>query len=159
MNFLSKFLQLRKLRRYEERINFQQMVWLQLKPILQRENKIRQEKKEIQEERNKIILPSWSKILLLLLFFNFTVLEIFIGWVTIQSFSLAYATGGSPDFTPLITLISAVIGETISYGIYSAKSKAENIEGGIVHDTAMYKLKNENEEVEKDDSNNDSAVG
>lgn len=146
MIFLSKFLQLRKLRRYKERVAFQDFTWKQLKPTLLRENKIRQEKKEIQEERNKIILPSWSKLLLLLLFFNFTILEIFIGWVTVQSFQLAFMIGGSPDFTPLVTLISLVIGETIGYGIYCAKSKAENTEGGIVYDTAMYKLKNQNEE-------------
>lgn len=155
MNFLSKFLQLRKLRKDYDRIIFQEKLWEQLKPALLRENKLKQEKKEIQIERNKIVLPAWSKMLLLLLFFNFTILEIFIGWVTVQSFTLAFATGGSPDFTPLITLISAVIGETISYGIYSAKSKAENVAGGIVFETTMQKLKNETEESEE----NDSAVG
>jgi hypothetical protein len=44
-----------------------------------------------------------------------------------------------PDFSPLITLISLVVGETISYGIYSAKSKAENTQGGIIYDIAMKK--------------------
>ena len=105
----------------------------------------------IEVERNKIKLPAWSKLLLILLFINFTLLEIFISWVTIQSFQLAFMTGGSPDFTPLVTLISLVIGETIGYGIYCAKSKAENTEGGIVYDTAMYKLKNETEEKEEAD--------
>jgi hypothetical protein len=147
-NFLSKFLQLRKLRRYKENIKFKEMIWQQLKPNLLLSNKLKQEKKEIQVEGNKIVLPAWSKLLLVLLFINFTALEIFIGWVTVQSFSLAFATGGSPDFTPLVTLISLVVGETISYGIYSAKSKAENVEGGIVHDTAMYKLQNQNNEEE-----------
>ena len=151
MNFLSKFLQLRKLRKDKERIAFDNFIWLQLKPALLLSNKIKQEKKEIQMERNKIVLPAWSKLLLVLLFINFTALEIFIGWVTIQSFSLAFATGGSPDFTPLITLISLVVGETISYGIYSAKSKAENVAGGIVYDTTMYKLQNETEDKEDAD--------
>ena len=151
MIFLSKFLQLRKLRRHREKVEFQDFTWKQLKPTLLRENKIRQEKKKIREERNKIILPSWSKLLLLLLFVNFTILEIFIGWVTVQSFQLAFMTGGSPDFTPLVTLIGLVMGETIGYGIYCAKSKAENTEGGIIYDTAMYKLKNETEEKEEAD--------
>ena len=158
-NFLSKFLQLRKLRKYKQNIAFQQMIWKEQKPVLQLSNKIEQEKKEIKVERNKIILPTWSKILLILLFINFTLLEIFIGWVTIQSFQLAFATGGSPDFTPLVTLISLVVGETISYGIYSAKSKAENVEGGIIYESTMLKLKNETEEAKENGSDNDSAVG
>jgi hypothetical protein len=151
MIFLSKFLQLRKLRRHKEKVEFQHFIWKQLKPTLLRENILKQEKKKIREERNKIILPPWSKLLLLLLFINFTILEIFIGWVTVQSFQLALMIGVSPDFTPLVTLISLVIGETIGYGIYCAKSKAENTEGGIIYDTAMYKLKNETEEKEKAD--------
>ena len=150
-NYLTRFLQLRKLRKDRENIYFQQIIWEQLKPALQLSNKIEQEKKEIKVERNKIKLPAWSKLLLILLFINFTLLEIFIGWVTVQSFQLAFMTGGGPDFPPLVTLISLVIGETIGYGIYCAKSKAENTEGGIVYDTAMYKLKNETEEKEEAD--------
>ena len=86
------------------------------------------------KEKNK---PSWSKVLLLLLFINFFVIEFFIGWVTVQSFSLAFDLGINPDFSPLLALIGAVISETISYGIYCAKSKAENTKGGVVYDLAM----------------------
>lgn len=81
--------------------------------------------------------PSFSKILLVFLFINFIILEIFTGWVTVTSFPLAYAIGISPDFTPLITLLGAVIGQTITYGIYSAKAKAENTAGGIVFEAGM----------------------
>ena len=140
MNFLNKFLQLRKLRRYKDNINFQQKIWLQLKPIKLRENKLEQEKKEINDEKKKIKLPSWSKMLLIFLFLNFTFLELFIGYVTFQSFALAFTIGVMPDFTPLVTLIGLVAGETISYGVYCAKSKAENIQGGIVRDLAVKEL-------------------
>ena len=156
INFFKRFLALRKLRKYRENINFQEKLWSQLKPVLQTNNKIEQEKKEIKDEKNKIKLPSWGKLLLVFLFFNFTLLEGFIGWVTIQSFTLSYATGMSPDFTPLVTLIGLVAGETISYWAYCAKSKAENIEGGIVHDTAMYELKYG---VKEEENPNDGAVG
>ena len=81
--------------------------------------------------------PSWSKVLLLLLFINFFIIEFFIGWVTVQSFSLAFDLGISPDFSPLLALIGAVISETISYGIYCAKSKAENTKGGVIYDLAI----------------------
>ena len=154
INFFKRFIQLRKLRKNKENIDFQEKIWLQLKPILNRQNKLEQEKKEIQEEKNKIKLPSWGKMLLVFLFINFTLLEFFIGWVTLQSFSLAFAIGMSPDLTPLVTLIGLVAGETISYGAYCAKSKAENIEGGIVHDTALYELKYGTKE-----ENDNDAVG
>lgn len=95
------------------------------------------------KEKKKI---SYSKLLLTLLFVNFFLLEIFTGWVTIKSFSLAYAIETMPDFTPLITLLGAVIGETLSYGIYCSKSKAENTTGGIVFETAMRNLEDEEEE-------------
>ena len=103
INFLKRFFELRKLRKYKENINFQEKLWLQLKPILNRQNKIEQEKKEIINERHRIKLPTWSKLLLVFLFINFTILEIFVGWITVQSFNLAYATGALPDFPPLVT--------------------------------------------------------
>lgn len=79
---------------------------------------------------------------LIFLFLNFTALEIFTGYITIQSLILANMTGIMPDFTPLITLIGAVIGETLSYGIYALKAKAENVEGGITHDLALHNATN-----------------
>lgn len=146
INFLMRFFKLRKLRRDSKNIIFEENLWKQFKTIKLRENKLEQEKKEIQNERNKIKLPSWSKMLLLFLFLNFTALEIFIGYVTIQSFALAFAVGVMPDFTPLVTLIGLVAGETVSYGVYCAKSKAENTAGGITYDIAMHELKNENDD-------------
>ena len=80
---------------------------------------------------------AWSKKLLIILFINFFLLEGFIGWVTAYSFRLSFITGTNPDFTPLITLMGAVLGQTISYGIYCAKSKAENTQGGVIYDLAM----------------------
>lgn len=155
INLLKRFFQLRKLRKYKDNIDFQENLWLQLKPTLLRANTIEQEKKEIKDEKTKIKFPSWTKMLLVFLFINFTTLELFIGYVTIQTFALAFAVGLMPDFTPLVTLIGLVAGETISYGAYCAKSKAENTEGGITYDTAMYELKYGTKEENKDDN----AVG
>jgi len=157
INFFKRFIQLRKLRKDKENINFQEKLWLQLKPIKLRENKIEQEKKEINDEKKKIKLPSWSKILLVFLFINFTILEIFIGWVTLQSFSLAFATGMNPDLTPLVALIGAVIGQTISYWTYCNKSKAENTEGGIVFQSMMNNFQLATKE--ENENNDDNAVG
>jgi hypothetical protein len=101
----------------------------------------------LKQERKKIKLPSWSKLLLVFLFINFTLLELFTGYITLRSFSLAIALGEMPDLTPLITLITTVIGETISYGVYIAKAKAENIKNGIVYETTMYNLEHNEEDT------------
>lgn len=109
----------------------------------ERERVVLESEQEIAEERHILEQRSWqrklpfSKLLMIFLFINFTILEIFTGWVTISSFTLAYAIGVAPDFTPLITLLGAVIGETLSFGIYSAKAKAENTKGGVVFESAM----------------------
>lgn len=152
---LKRFIQLRKFKKDKEDIDFQERLWLQSKPIKIRENKIEQEKKEINNEKKKIKLPSWGKLLLIFLFINFTALELFIGYVTMQSFSLAFAVGVMPDFTPLVTLIGLVAGETISYGAYCAKSKAENTQNGIVYELAMLNRQSEL----NNSNNNDNAVG
>jgi MFS family permease len=48
-------------------------------------------------------------------------------------------------------LIGAVIGETISYGIYSAKSKAENTEGGVVFEKAKWEYERQTQEMQNED--------
>ena len=80
---------------------------------------------------------STTKLLMLFLFLNCTLIEIFTGWVTIKCIALAFATGLAVDFTPLVTLIAAVVGEVISFGIYSIKSTKENTKGGIIYDKMM----------------------
>jgi hypothetical protein len=148
MLFIKKFIALRKLRKAKE----DAAIWNQLKPALKTENKIQLEKEELTIEKNKNKFPTWGKILLIFLFLNFTILEIFTAWVTKETMSLAFATGMMPDFTPLITLLGSVAGQTLSYGIYSAKSKAENTQGGIIYDLAML-------EHGRVDDNNGDAVG
>lgn len=110
--------------------------WQTEKEILQRYQTIQEEKLDLKEKLHKK-KNSFAKALMIFLFINFTILEIFTGWVTIQSFTLAYAIGAMPDFTPLITLLGTVLGETLSYAIYSNKAKAENIKGGLVYEMAM----------------------
>lgn len=96
---------------------------------------------QIQKEKRKLLNPfakiSFSKWLIFFLFLNCTALEIFTAWVTVQTIALAFATGIAADFTPLVTLIGLVIGEVISYAIYSLKSMRENTKGGIVYDSNM----------------------
>ena len=65
--------------------------------------------------------------------------------MTIQSINLVQITMMAPDFSPLITLIGAVVGEVIGFAIYSIKAAKENTKGGIVYDTAMRELNKEEE--------------
>ena len=136
----------------KRKTNFKEFYQKYAKPYLITQNQIAEEKKEIKDEKRKIKFPSQSKIFLIFLFLNFTALEIFTGYVTVQSLIIANMTGLMPDFTPLVTLLGAVIGETISYGIYSLKAKAENVQGGIVRDLAI-----RNYEMNQD--NDDQGVG
>lgn len=146
---LKQFFAKKRLNRLNKKINLKEQIWNIEKNLISVENTIDLEKKELSDVRKKTKRPSWSKVLLTFLFINFTLLEGFIAWVTIKSFAVAQATTTTPDFLPLVTLIGAVIGETISYGIYSAKSKAENTEGGIVYETAMHALCNDDSNAEE----------
>ncbi len=123
------------LKELEKDVTLQESIWEEERPLIERQNKIKEEQETLVKKTKK--KTPWSKRLLVFLFINFTILEGFIAWVTIKSFSLAFMYGLTPDFTPLITLIGAVMGETLSYGIYIAKSKAENTQNGIVYELAM----------------------
>ena len=46
----------------------------------------------------------------------------------------------NPIFSPLVALISAVVGEVIAFAIYALKSAKENTKGGIVYETAINNL-------------------
>ena len=55
----------------------------------------------------------------------------------VKMLSLAFVAGTMIDFTPLVALIGAVVGEVFSYAIYSLKSAKENTVGGIVYDSII----------------------
>jgi archaellum biogenesis protein FlaJ (TadC family) len=120
--------------------------WEREKKIAEKLLQIKQEKKELRQKFFNINF-NFSKVFAFLLFINFTVIEIFTGWTTIQSFNLAYAIGMMPDFTPLITLIGAIIGQTLSYGIYANKAKAENTKDGIKFEAVMQQFNDCEEDI------------
>lgn len=150
-NKIKRFFIYKKLHRIKENTNFDVKTQDDIKPYIELQNEIDAEKKELKQKRNEIKLPSQSKILLVFLFINFTLLEGFVGYITIKVLITALNMGMLPDFSPLITLISLVVGETISYGIYAAKSKAENTKGGITYETVMKNLESK--------QNNDGTFG
>lgn len=80
---------------------------------------------------------STTKKFMLFLFINCTLIELFTGWVTVQNLILAREMGILLDFTPLVTLIGAIVGEVFSFAVYAAKSAKENIKGGIIYEKAI----------------------
>lgn len=106
--------------------------WEEEKDLIIRSNKVKEEKKKLKSKK-----VSTTKLLVVFLFVNCTLIELFTGYVTIKSFDLALINGGSPELTPLVTLIGAVVSEVIGFAVYSLKSMKENTVGGIVYDSAM----------------------
>ena len=91
---------------------------------------------ELKEEyKSKKKIPT-SKLVLAVLLTSFFAIQIFTGWATIQAMELAKITGVM-DWTPLVTLISSMVGSVISVLGYYAKSTKENTTGGIIYETAM----------------------
>lgn len=92
---------------------------------------------------------SMSKKIMIFLFANCTLIELFTFFIIIYSFPYAAACNTTPDMTPLNTLIGVGVSEVISFAIYSIKATKENKKGGIVYDLAMANQnKNEEEGVE-----------
>lgn len=94
----------------------------------------------MKKEKKKI---STSKLLMLFLFINCTIIELFTGWVTIQMFQCAIMWGMGLDFTPLVTLIGSVVGEVIGFAVYAIKAAKENTQGGITYMLTERGLKGE----------------
>lgn len=114
--------------------------WEIEKDIKEREYKIRQDKDQLKSKYKKRV--STSKLLILFLFLSCSLIELFTGWVTVESLRLGETLMMFPDFSPLITLIGAVVGEVVGFAIYAVKSTKENTTGGIVYETTMAELNN-----------------
>ena len=108
--------------------------WQLEKPLRERQAAVRKSKAEFENKKRKI---STSKLLIIFLFVNCTLIEIFTGWAMVKMLSLAFVAGTMIDFTTLVALIGAVVGEVFGYAIYSLKATKENTVGGIVYDSAI----------------------
>ena len=130
----------------------------QQKEQLQKQKEYLLKKQQIKELKRGLrakIKLSTSKIIMYFLFLNCTAIEIYTGIITIININIARQLCISPDFTPLVTLISTVVGETIGFAIYSAKAAKENCKGGIVYEQAMFEAnKNLTYNDQEDNINN-----
>ena len=134
--------------KYEKRqkeINEKAENWEIERENIKKCNDIRDEYNQLTKSKTDKL--SMSKKALIFLFINCTLVEIFTGWVTVKSFALAFAMGIMPDFSPLLAIIGAVVGEVIGLMTYYAKSTKENTVGGIVYENSLmaYKETSNNE--------------
>lgn len=106
--------------------------WQKEKEIIKIKNRIKKQKKALSNFK-----ISTSKIFTFLLFLNCSCIQFFAAWATVQSINIAKQAGTMIDFSPLVALIGAVVGESIGFWIYAAKAKAQNTAGGLTYEMAM----------------------
>lgn len=135
------------LREKERYVLSQEKIWNKEKEILEREYRIKAERKSLKEKfKEKKDKIANSKLLVWFLFINCTIIELFTIWVISRELSLAAEGILAPDLSPLMALITTVVAEVIGFGIYALKSTKENTEGGIVFETAMREFEKTNED-------------
>lgn len=127
----------------EKEILKQTQEWTREKAILEKEFSLKADKKNFYAKYKKKI--STSKLLIFFLFLNCTIIELFTGWVTFKSIELSTITSMGPDFSPLVALIGAIVGEVIGFAVYSLKSAKENTKNGIVYEQAMLEYQSQRE--------------
>ena len=91
------------------------------------------------KKKNKM---TTSKKLILFLFINCVVIEIFAMVMIALNVAFTKESGYTPDFSPLNALIGAIVGEVIGFGIYAVKSAMENRVGGVTYLNAQHDLEN-----------------
>ena len=134
--------------RQAKNISEQEKNWEIEKDNLTRINNLKKEKQEFKTSSKKI---SASKILMAFLFLNCTGIELYTGYIINKMFSY----GMVPDFSPLLALIGAVVGEVVALAVYFIKSAKENTQGGIVYQSMM----NDFEISQMQSNDEDTAAG
>lgn len=149
------FFRKKSLREQEHEIKREEIYWNAEKVILERKQKLREEKREMRKSK-KI---STTKFLIGFLFINCTLVELFTGWATTQSLKISYATGNPMDFSPLVTLIGAVVTEVMGFAVYAVKATKENTANGITYMMAQQSLNNNKSNSVEEDTSEEEAQG
>lgn len=146
----------KSLREQEHEIKREEIYWNAEKVILERKQKLREEKREMRKPKKM----STTKFLIGFLFINCTLVELFTGWATAQSLKISYTTGNPMDFSPLVTLIGAVVTEVMGFAVYAVKATKENTANGITYMMAQQSLNNnESNPTEENTSDEEEAQG
>ena len=145
----------KSLREREHEIKREEIYWNAEKVILERKQKLREEKREMRKSKKM----STTKFLIGFLFINCTLVELFTGWATAQSLKISYATGNPMDFSPLVTLIGAVVTEVMGFAVYAVKATKENTANGITYMMAQQSLNNNKSNSVEEDTSEEEAQG
>lgn len=146
----------KSLREQEHEIRKEEIYWNAEKVILERKQKLREEKREMRKSKKM----STTKLLIWFLFINCTLVELFTGWATAQSLKISYTTGNPMDFSPLVTLVGAVVTEVMGFAVYAVKATKENTANGITYMMAQQSLNNnESNPTEENTSDEEEAQG
>lgn len=143
----------KSLREKEREIRREEIYWNAEKSLLEREQKLRDEKREMRKPKKM----STTKLLVGFLFVNCTLVELFTGWATAQSLKISYMTGNPMDFSPLVTLIGAVVTEVMGFAIYAVKATKENTANGITYMMAQQSFNNNNDPIEEEPEEDNSS--
>lgn len=145
----------KSLREQEHEIKREEIYWNAEKVILERKQKLREEKREMRKPKKM----STTKLLVGFLFINCTIVELFTGWATAQSLKISYMTGNSMDFSPLVTLIGAVVTEVMGFAVYAVKATKENTANGITYMMAQQSLNNNENDPTEENTSEEKAQG
>lgn len=125
-----------------KKIRHQEENWQIQRLNLKKQNDIKNDYNKIQN-KNPFKITT-GKLAMWILLSLCLIVIIFTSFITIKEFSLAYTLGVMPDFTPLVTMIGAILGAAIDVAAYFAKSAKENTKGGITYEAAAIKNFQEN---------------
>lgn len=145
----------KSLREQEHEIKKEEIYWNAEKVILERKQKLREEKREMRKPKKM----STTKLLVGFLFVNCTIVELFTGWATAQSLKISYMTGNPMDFSPLVTLIGAVVTEVMGFAVYAVKATKENTANGITYMMAQQSLNNNKNDPTEENTSEEETQG
>jgi hypothetical protein len=127
----------------KEKVEKETKLWAYEKSVLEQEQALKEDKKNF-KRKGKTKKMTTSKKLITFLFINCVAIEIFACYAVMKSIEISQLMGMTTDFSPINSLIGAVIAETIGYAVYCLKSAKENTVNGITYDLAMKKYEEEN---------------
>ena len=143
-----------------KQLDREEKIWAVEKSNIERRNKIKQERKKLKHSGGWSSL-AMSKKILIIVFINCIIIEIFTGIIIIKAMALAALVGTTADLSPLLALIPAVGGQVGSLISYNIKSQKENTEGGITYLNAQqqYEQGKYQAETANISTNNDGTSG
>ena len=123
-----------------KQLDKEEEIWAVERSNIERRNKIKQERKKLKHSGGWSNLTT-SKKILIIVFINCIIIEIFTGVIIIKALDIAAADGMTADLSPLVALIPAIGGQVGSLISYNIKSQKENTEGGITYLNAQQQYK------------------